>query len=66
MSTMDSLLPAPPTAAIDVDRVPYTIIWETTRACDLRCFHCRADAQPRRVYRRNRLKRTELIQTGGR
>jgi radical SAM protein len=35
-------------AAIDLDRVPFTVFWETTRACDLRCVHCRASAQPRR------------------
>ena len=26
---------------------PFLIIWETTRACDLACRHCRAEAQPR-------------------
>jgi radical SAM protein len=40
---------APP--AIDLDRVPFTVFWETTRACDLRCVHCRASAQPRRDRR---------------
>lgn len=25
-----------------------TVAWEVTRACPLRCAHCRADAQPRR------------------
>ncbi|MFQ5718731.1 MAG: TIGR04053 family radical SAM/SPASM domain-containing protein [Acidobacteriota bacterium] len=25
---------------------PFMIIWETTRACDLACRHCRAEAQP--------------------
>ncbi len=34
--------------AIDLDRSPFTVIWEVTRACDLRCVHCRADAQSRR------------------
>jgi len=33
---------------IDFDRTPFTVIWEVTRACDLRCVHCRADAQSRR------------------
>jgi radical SAM protein len=32
----------------DFDTVPYTVIWEVTRACDLRCVHCRASAQPTR------------------
>lgn len=27
---------------------PFTVIWETTRACDLVCLHCRADAIPDR------------------
>lgn len=32
--------------SIDFARTPFTVIWEVTRACDLRCMHCRADAQP--------------------
>jgi radical SAM protein len=31
---------------VDFDRTPFTVIWEVTRACDLRCRHCRADAHP--------------------
>ncbi len=27
---------------------PFIVIWEATRACDLACRHCRADAQPNR------------------
>lgn len=34
--------------AVDFDRTPYTVAWEITRACALRCVHCRAVAQPRR------------------
>ncbi len=30
---------------IDFSQTPFTVIWEVTRACDLRCRHCRADAQ---------------------
>jgi radical SAM protein with 4Fe4S-binding SPASM domain len=30
------------------DHTPIVAIWEVTRACDLRCVHCRADAIPRR------------------
>jgi radical SAM protein len=40
---------APPrfeTRSVDFDRTPFTVIWEVTRACDLRCLHCRADAHP--------------------
>ena len=32
---------------IDFGRTPFTVIWEVTRACDLRCVHCRADTRPR-------------------
>lgn len=32
----------------DLNRTPLVVIWETTRACDLACFHCRACAQPQR------------------
>jgi radical SAM protein len=36
------------TADIDFARAPFTVIWEVTRACKLRCVHCRASAQPAR------------------
>lgn len=36
---------------LDLDRAPLTVFWETTRACDLRCAHCRASAQPSRDAR---------------
>ena len=36
--------PRPTVAAVDFDRAPFLVIWETTRACDLACKHCRADA----------------------
>jgi len=32
----------------DVGERPFIVIWETTRACDLACRHCRAEAIPRR------------------
>jgi radical SAM protein len=35
-------------AAADLDRAPFTVAWEITRACALACAHCRAAAQPRR------------------
>lgn len=38
-------------SAIDLERTPFTVFWETTRACDLRCVHCRASAQPNRDRR---------------
>ncbi|WNS75967.1 TIGR04053 family radical SAM/SPASM domain-containing protein [Bacillus sp. DTU_2020_1000418_1_SI_GHA_SEK_038] len=30
---------------IDFNKNPFIAIWEVTRACQLRCVHCRADAQ---------------------
>lgn len=35
----------PPPAAIDFNENPFIVIWEVTRACQLKCVHCRADAQ---------------------
>ena len=32
----------------NLNQTPLVVIWETTRACDLACFHCRACAQPLR------------------
>jgi radical SAM protein len=32
---------------MDFDQRPFTVIWETTRACDLACAHCRAEANRR-------------------
>ncbi|WP_251330903.1 TIGR04053 family radical SAM/SPASM domain-containing protein [Haloplanus pelagicus] len=34
--------------AVDTDRRPFVLVWELTRACELTCKHCRADAQPER------------------
>lgn len=31
--------------SIDYDQNPFIVIWEVTRACQLKCVHCRADAQ---------------------
>ncbi|BCJ85188.1 TIGR04053 family radical SAM/SPASM domain-containing protein [Effusibacillus dendaii] len=28
------------------DQSPFIVIWEVTRACELACLHCRAEAQP--------------------
>lgn len=35
-----------PPDPFDTDQAPFIVIWETTRACDLACAHCRAEAQP--------------------
>lgn len=40
--------PAPGPAAIDTDSRPFVLVWEVTRACDLACDHCRANAHPGR------------------
>lgn len=32
----------------DLDERPFLVIWEVTRACELVCRHCRADAVPHR------------------
>lgn len=30
---------------VDYHQNPFIVIWEVTRACELKCIHCRADAQ---------------------
>ena len=30
----------------DLSERPFLVIWEVTRACDLACKHCRAEAMP--------------------
>lgn len=45
----DAGLPVPGAmsgGAFDLDRNPFIVIWEATRACHLACHHCRAVAQP--------------------
>mgnify|MGYP001210454042 FL=1 len=32
----------------DFNKAPFIVIWELTRACQLKCLHCRAEAQYRR------------------
>ncbi len=34
--------------SVDFSQQPFTVAWEITRACALRCVHCRAEAIPRR------------------
>ncbi len=31
--------------SFDFDKAPFLVLWEITRACDLACRHCRAEAQ---------------------
>jgi radical SAM protein len=33
---------------MDFNHRPFTVVWETTRACDLACVHCRAEANSQR------------------
>ncbi|MBI4220808.1 MAG: radical SAM protein, partial [Chloroflexi bacterium] len=40
--------PRPRPAPGDLNRDPFIIFWELTRACALACRHCRAEAQPQR------------------
>jgi len=35
-------------SAVDFQRAPFLVIWETTQACALACRHCRASARPGR------------------
>jgi radical SAM protein len=38
----------PDLTKLDFDQAPFIVIWEVTRACDLACIHCRAEAVPDR------------------
>lgn len=38
--------PDSPFQTLDFHFTPFTVIWEVSRACDLKCVHCRAEAQP--------------------
>ncbi len=40
----------------DFDKSPFIVIWELTRACELKCLHCRASAQNKRDPRELTLK----------
>lgn len=34
----------PDFGSVDFNKAPFIVIWEVTRACDLKCVHCRAEA----------------------
>lgn len=36
----------PMTDGLNFHQAPFLVIWEVTRACELKCLHCRAEAQP--------------------
>lgn len=40
--------PRPALTSLDFSRQPFVLAWEMTRACNLACVHCRAEAQLRR------------------
>lgn len=50
---------------IDYSQNPFIVIWEVTRACQLKCVHCRADAQlkpnPRELTHEEGLKLIDEI-----
>ncbi|MFQ5857152.1 MAG: TIGR04053 family radical SAM/SPASM domain-containing protein [Anaerolineae bacterium] len=39
---------SPHLGKLDFSQTPFLVIWEVTRACDLACVHCRAEAQDQR------------------
>ena len=45
---MTTPAPAPQRRRYQFDRAPLRVYWEVTRACDLACRHCRAEAVARR------------------
>ena len=50
---------------MDYNKNPFIVIWEVTRACELKCVHCRADAQltpdPRELTTQEGLKLIDEI-----
>lgn len=50
---------------IDYNENPFIVIWEVTRACQLKCVHCRADAQltpdPRELTHKEGIKLIDEI-----
>jgi AdoMet-dependent heme synthase len=48
MVVIESPRGRPDLARADFERAPFVLAWELTRACNLACVHCRAEAQPRR------------------
>lgn len=45
----------------DFQEAPFIVIWELTRACELKCLHCRASAQNRRDPRELSLKEGKAL-----
>lgn len=57
--------PHPHGIKVDYNENPFIVIWEVTRACQLKCVHCRADAQlnpePRELTHEEGLKLIDEI-----
>lgn len=51
---MSALQHPPDVTQVEFEQAPFLVIWEVTRACDLACRHCRAEA----VTHRNPLELT--------
>ncbi|WP_058308379.1 TIGR04053 family radical SAM/SPASM domain-containing protein [Gracilibacillus massiliensis] len=45
----------------DYHKDPFIVIWEVTRACALKCLHCRADAQYKRDPRELNIKEAKTL-----
>lgn len=49
----------------DLDEYPFVVIWEVTRACELACQHCRAEAinrrDPRELNQRDSLRLLDQV-----
>lgn len=41
---MSALQHPPDVTQVEFEQAPFLVIWEVTRACDLACRHCRAEA----------------------
>lgn len=48
-------------AVRDFQQNPFIVIWELTRACQLKCLHCRAEAQYHRDPRELTLEEGKKI-----
>ncbi len=48
MSSQPAVVPFVEPGPVDFRSAPFLVIWEATRACDLKCVHCRAEALPLR------------------
>jgi AdoMet-dependent heme synthase len=51
----------------DFEQAPFLVIWEVTRACDLACKHCRAEAvtflDPRELSTKEAMQLMDRVQS---